>query len=130
MGAFVRPARMHHLRRPRHAWLALFALALHLLLPLAHAGMAGSGAVALALCSSAGQQVQLIALEQGGQDATALVKGCPLCATHAAQPALPPAAKPCLAALTYRAPQATHPAACEVPTAPCRLPPNRGPPAA
>ncbi|WP_148714378.1 DUF2946 family protein [Chitinolyticbacter meiyuanensis] len=94
---------MHRLRRPFYGWFALVALALHLLLPLVHAGTASSGTLALAMCSSMGQQVQLVPLSgDDGQAGQALVKTCPICAAQAAHGVLP------LPSSTQVVPLATH----------------------
>ncbi|HSC80379.1 MAG TPA: DUF2946 family protein [Chitinolyticbacter sp.] len=94
---------MHRLRRPLYGWFALVALALHLLLPLVHAGTVSSGTFALAMCSSMGQQVQLVPWSgDDGQPERALVKTCPICAAQAAHGVLP------LASRTQVVPLASH----------------------
>ncbi|WP_255991513.1 DUF2946 family protein [Chitinolyticbacter albus] len=93
---------MHRLRRPLYGWFALIALALHLLLPLVHAGTVSSGTLALAMCSSVGQQVQVVPLGEHGDDGQTLVKSCPICAAQAAHGVLP------LPSSTQVVPLATH----------------------
>ncbi|XZG70944.1 DUF2946 family protein [Chitinibacteraceae bacterium HSL-7] len=63
--------------------LALVALMGHLLMPFVHAQQrAGDGALTLAMCSSVGQQVQVVALDTASGTDTKTVVTCPLCAAH------------------------------------------------
>lgn len=81
----IRPVMKKRSSTSRIAWLAIFAVVWHALVPLAHAASFGQGGVLSSICSTGEPRQELITLPADKQEAPAiaLLKQCPLCATGA-----------------------------------------------